>query len=273
MKKKISAIILVFLLCFSLAAPVFATSSSGDRMVDLADVLTESEEKALRTVLDMVSKKQQVDVVIVTVKDLEGKSQMEYADDYFDENGYGFGSDRDGVLYLVRIESDGSYSKGNSWISTCGYGITAFTDAGIQYIGGEITDLLLEENYGEAFQQFVTLADDFITQAKNGEAYDSGNMPKEPFPLGGGILISLVVGLIVAFSVTRSMKKQLKSVRFQSGASSYLKRGSMKVTKQSDVFLYTHVDKVRRAERESSDSRGSSTHSSSSGTRHGGGGF
>jgi hypothetical protein len=47
--------------------------------------------------------------------------------------GIDVGENRDGVLLLV--------STGDrKWhISTCGYGITAFTDAGIQYLGEQMT--------------------------------------------------------------------------------------------------------------------------------------
>ncbi len=39
---------------------------------------------------------------------------------------YGYGADKDGVLLLISTEDNDVY------ISTCGYGITAFTDAGIK---------------------------------------------------------------------------------------------------------------------------------------------
>ena len=242
------------------------------RMVDMADILTESEEAAFLAQLDELSERQQLDVVIVTVKELDGKSHMEYADDFFDYNGYGIGGERDGLLYLVKVESDGSYSKGNSWISTCGYGITAFTDEGIQYIGGQITPELLDGDYTSAFEEFITLADEFVTQAREGEAYDVGNMPEAPFPLEGAIFLALIVGVIVSFTVTRRMKRKLQSVRSQAAASDYIKRGGLKVTARQEVFLYSHVDR-REKPQETSSGGGSSTHTSSSGSTHGGGGF
>lgn len=274
MKKRISVILFLVVLCVSLNTTVFAAGSSGAsiRLVDMADVLSAAEEAAIGDDLDRVSERQQLDVVIVTVNHLDGKSLMEYADDYYDENNYGFGSGKDGVLYLVNIQNDGSYEKGNSWISTTGYGITAFTDAGIQYIGKQITPDLLDENYADAFQKFLMLADDFVSRARNGEPFDVDSLPKDPFPMGGAILLSLIIGFVIALIQTRKMKKDLKSVRFQSGASAYVKRGGLQLTKESDVFLYAHVDRQERA-RESSSDGGSSTHTSSSGTTHGGGGF
>lgn len=274
MKKRISVILFLVVLCVSLNTTVFAAGSSGVsiRLVDMADVLSESEEAAIGDDLDRVSERQQLDMVIVTVNHLDGESLMEYADDFYDENHYGFGSGKDGVLYLVNVNNDGSYEKGNSWISTTGYGITAFTDAGIQYIGKQITPDLLDENYADAFRKFLMLADDFVTRARNGEPFDVDSLPKDPFSVGGAILLSLIIGFVLALIQTIKMKRDLKSVRFQSGASAYVKPGGLHLTKESDVFLFAHVDRQERV-RESRSSGGSSTHTSSSGTTHGGGGF
>lgn len=96
-------------------------------------------------------------------------------------------------------------------------------------------------------------------------------MPEGDFPFGKFILISLVIGLVVAFIVTASMKKKLKTVSFKAGASDYMKPGTLNVTSANDVFLYTNV--VKREKPKSDSSSGSSSSSSSSGRSHGGGGF
>lgn len=242
------------------------------RLVDMADILSDSEETALLEKLDEVSERQQMDVALVTVNSLDGKSMSEYADDFYDYNDYGFGGDKDGVLYLINIDANGSYSTGNSWISTCGYGITAFTDAGIQYIGEQITPDLLDGAYSSAFDKYITLCDDFITQAKSEQPYDVGNLPKGEFDIFMNLIIALVVGLLFGFLVTNSMKKKLNSVHSQSAASDYVKSGSFRVTRSQDLFLYTHTDR-RAKPKDTGSSGGSSTHTSSSGRTHGGGGF
>ena len=189
---------------------------------------------------------------------------MEYADDFYDYNGYGFGENWDGVLLLVSMEDR------DWWISTTGFGITAITDAGIDYISDKFTDCLSEGEYADAFNTYAELCDKFITQAKTGKPYDYGNMPKEPFNVLLHICISIAVGFAVALIVTGIMKGKLKTVRFQSAAASYVKDGSMNVTESRDMFLYTHVSRTPRPKESSSG--GSSTHTSSSGSMHGGGG-
>ena len=161
--------------------------------------------------------------------------------------------------------------ENSDWhITPMGYGITAFTDAGIEYLSEQFLDDLGDGNYAAAFTTYAEKCDEFITQAKTGEPFDNGNLPKEPYDFLVWILISAVVGVVAAFIITRVMKGKLKTVRFQPAASNYVKQGSLNLTNSQDIFLYTHVD--RRPRPKENSSGGSSTHSSSSGSTHGGGG-
>lgn len=242
-----------------------------DRMVDMADVLSSSEEADLRTKLNELSVKGGIDVSVVTVSDLMGKTLEEYANDFYDYNWYGMGAGVNGIILVVRINDGGTYSKGNSWISTTGTGVTAFNGDGIQFIGKQITPELKKEEYYEAFTEFVSWSDDFVTQYNTKGAYTSDNMPEGDFQFGKYILISLAVGLVVAFIVTASMKKKLNTVALKAEASEYMKPGTLNVTSANDVFLYSNVS--RREKTNSNSSSDSSSSSSSSGMSHGGGGF
>lgn len=62
----------------------------------------------------------------------------------------------------------------------------------------------------------------------------------------GMLAISVGVGLVIALIVTGIMVWRLHSVRSQAAADNYIKSGSMKVTKRSDLFLYRHVDRRER---------------------------
>lgn len=239
------------------------------RVVDMAELLSDSDKTALLSKLDEISERQKLDIVVLTVNTLDGKTPRDYADDFYDYNGYGFGENKDGILLLVSMEDR------DWWISTTGYGITALTDAGIEYISKKFLSDLSDGDYAQAFTTYAELCDQFITQAKTGEPYDIGNMPKEPFNVAWNILVAFVIGLVVAFVVTNIMKKQLKTVQLKSEANNYVKSNSMIVTENRDLFLYNQVS--RRARPKETDNRsgssgGSSTHTSSSGSSHGGGG-
>ena len=97
-------------------------------LVDDAGLLTEEEADALLDKLEEISERQECEVAVVTVDSLEGKTSQDYADDFYDYNGYGYGIDDVGILLLISME-DRDYA-----ITTYGFGITAFTDAGLQYV-------------------------------------------------------------------------------------------------------------------------------------------
>lgn len=263
MKKRITIFLTALFLCLSVCIPVSAESNLP-RLWDEAGLLDSAEAEELESKLDEISERHQVDVVVVTVESLNGKNTVAYADDFYDENGYGYGSDRDGILLLISMESCDWY------ISTCGYGITAITDAGRDYMSGQFRPYLSDGEYAEAFTVFADLCDEFITQAENGTPYDTGNLPKKPFSVGRNLLIALAVGLAAAFIITGIMKGQLKTVRRKSAANHYMKNGSLNLVESRDFFLYSHVD--RHEKPKENQSGGSSTHTSSSGTTHGGGG-
>lgn len=260
---------LILSVLFLSASPVMSVSAAGDllRIADMADLLSDSEESDLSDILDEISERQRVDIVVVTVDSMEGETAEAYADDFYDYNGYGFGNARDGILLLISMEE-------RDWcISTRGYGITAVTDAGLEYISEIIMTDLSAGDYAAAFTSFAELCDDFITQAKSGEPYDVDNLPKEPFGFIGSFAAAFLTAFVISLIVTGVMKGQLKTVHSQSAADNYIKQGSLQLTKKNDLFLYRHVERRERAENSSSNSSGgSTTHTSSSGATHGGGG-
>lgn len=257
MKKRLISILFVFIICVISVMPAYAESMP--RLVDDADLLTDGEETTLLSKLDEISQRQKMDIVVVTTNTLEGKTPQAYADDFFDYNGY---SD-DGVLFLVSMED-------RDWhISTTGYGITAITDAGLDYISEKFLTDLSDGYYADAFHTYADYCDSFITQARTGEPYDVGTLPKDPFNPGMTLIISLGIGLVIALIATGVMKGQLKSVRAKSEATEYVKSGSMRVSESNEYFLYRNVSRIKKPEPSSG---GSSTHTSSSGTSHGGGG-
>lgn len=239
------------------------------RLVDDADLLSESEESTLLEQLDTVSEARQLDVVVVTKQSLDGKTSTEYADDFYDYNGYGFGEERDGILLLIGMED-------RDWaITTTGKGIPIFTDAGQEYMTDRFVSYLSDGDYYGGFDCFADLCDQFIAQyQENGKAYDVGNLPKAPFAWGFSIFISLAVGLLAGLITALVLKSELTSVKIQPSAVGYTKPDSLHLTERNDMFLYHVVNRTARPKDTDSGGSGggggSSTHTSSSGSTHGG---
>ena len=271
--RSLFAALAALVLAAALAVPAFAVEGGfADlyyRMNDNAGVLTEDEDNELEDALEELSLRQNFDVVIATIESLESvdyDNMEQYADDLYDFCQFGYGADRDGVLLLVSVGD-------RKWhISTCGYGITAFTDAGIQYLGEQMTPDMADGDYAAAFRTFVQWSDAYIDAARSGRPYDVKNLPREPLsPMY--LFLAVGIGLVLAWVIVHVMKSRLRSVAFQENAASYVREGSMNLTNSRELFLYRDVHRTERVEEKDSDSSGgSSTHTSSSGTTHGGGG-
>lgn len=272
-KDKIMGKLLTMLFCAAfavLSVPAVRVDAEEDklRIVDWADLLTDDEETALSEQLDEISNRQQLDVVVVTVDSLEGSSVVAYADDFYDDNGYGFGEEKDGILFLISMEE-------RDWcISTSGYGITAFTDAGQEYMAEEFVPYLSDGEYAEAFQVFAGQCDDYITQARTGTPYDVDNVPVVPFSPLGALIIAVLIGFVIAVIVTGFMRLGLHSVHSEPAAGSYMKKDSLRLTKNYELFLYRNVTRTEipkeSSTTNSTSTGGSTTHTSSSGKTHGG---
>ena len=235
------------------------TVNGYERLQDMAGLLDEDSSYSILDSLNDLSDKYSMDFIIITENEMDASSVVDEADNFYDEM---CGINTDGVLLLISMEDRDWY------ISTSGYGITAFTDAGISYVGEQILSDLSDGYYEDAFSKFIDLADDFMQQAKAGTPYDSSTLPKKPISLML-IVISLVLGLVFSLIIVSSFKNQLKTVRFEASASNYLKKGSLNITESSDIYLFSTISRVKKEKNKGS---GSSTHTSSSGGTHGGGG-
>ncbi len=248
--KKIVFLLITLICALSLITGVSA--ESAPRLNDDAELLEDSEEAALLSRLNEISDKYKVDVVAITVADLGDKLASEYADDYFDAYDFGYG--KDGVLLLYCSATD------EGWISTSGKGIDVFNDSYVDAIGSAVRSKIDAGNVNGAFDAF----------ADECEYYLDGEINGWPFNYGMSIVISAVVGLIAAAIVGSKLKGELKTVRAQTAAASYVKEGGVNLTVSNDLYLYKNVT---RTEKKTESDDKTTTHTSSSGNTHGGGGF
>ena len=286
--KKIITIIASLALALSMAASAFAAGNTlliapgTSRVNDYADILSDEEEQALLDKVNALSESLEFDIVILTTNSLDGKTAEQYADDFYDQNGFGYGNEKDGALMLLDM-GERAYA-----ISTSGYGITALTDYGLDEIVREMMSDLSSGNYAGAFNTFADKCKDFVTVAREETPYDTYEwVPDEPVePVREGtyfdpawVIIGLVVGFILSMIVTGSWKSSLKSVHQQYSASRYIRRESLNLTENSDRFLYSNITRTPIPRNRDDNSMhggghfvggGSTTHTSSGGHTHGG---
>ena len=242
------------------------------RVVDFAGVIDSERLSRLNTLADSISEKYRCDVAVAFVQSLDGKYIVDYADDFYDYKGYGYGENDDGILLLVSV-GDREFAE-----TTYGYGKTAFTDYGMShYLEPRFTSYLSSSNWAGAAEQFINDAGDLLEQARNGKPYDYYQPEpvkksfRETAPIAA--LISAVIGFFSGGIPTGAMKRQMKSVEKNYGAAQYA-RGGLNLRASDDRFLYANVSKTPRPRetehRSGGGGGGSSVHFSSSGRSHGG---
>ncbi len=216
-------------------------------LVDNADILSSYEESEILPALEEISAEYDMDIVIVTSNDVDGKASVEYADDFYDNNGY----KEDGLILLINLED-------REWhISSSGYGQEVLTDDALDIFYGDFNYLLGGGEYSDACILYTKICEEIIIEANEGQSFN----------FVFSIIISLAVGFVAAFIVTGVMKSQLKSVNKEYSANQYVKEGSLSITSARDFYLYRTVSRIAKPK-----NTGSGTHVSSSGRSHGGGG-
>ena len=275
MKKRILPVFLMLVLLLSLSLPVSATESEGPWVVDDAGLLTPENIEFLTERIKTLRQELELDIIIVTTNGTGNKNVQQYADDFFDENGYGYGETNSGILLLVDMQAREWY------MSTCGEAIYIFTDYGLDQLGQTLYTWLSQGYYHQAFLYWLSDLPDYVEAYRNHSPIDGYVEPDEyespygeeivyyddfrienPFPL------ALLIGLIASVVTVLVMRSRMNTAKLQKGAVDYLKNGSFNLRQRSDMFLYSRVS--RRARPKQNSGGGSSVHRSSGGVRHGG---
>lgn len=251
--KKIKYILILFLMFVGINnINAFDTSL---KVYDYAQVLSIEEEEKLKKDINLFIANHNMDMALVTVKYHEKIDTMNYADDFYDYNGFGIGNNNDGLIFVI----DFTFSeRGELWMSTTGKAINLYTDARIDSI---LDSVVAEKNRGyyEMLNTFIEESNYYanigISSYNNESKINFKNI----------IIISLVIpSIIILILILKN-----KMIKAAITASHYLIKDSVIINKRSDKFITTHTTSVRIND---SSSGGSSTHSGSSGISHGGGG-
>ncbi len=243
----LAAFLMTALLLLSVTFCASAAVDTHAKVYDDAGLFTGTEQEDLMVRAQAMADRFQVDVVIVTTEDTNGSSTMEYADDFYDYNGFGLDAEHSGLLLLIDMQHR------EYWISTTGKAIKTFTDARLNTIIADMESDMRMGNYAAAAHIFLQRVQSRLF----------------PYPryIGISIPIGLGVGLLILLFMILAHNRKMKAL----DAGAYAKQ-PFQLTHQLDTFHSTHTTRTRRSEDSSSGGGGSSTHSSSSGTSHGGAG-
>lgn len=249
-----------------LALSLFTVTYASERRVfDEAGLFDSYQITSLESSIANIKEQISMDIVIVTINDAEGKSSMEYADDFYDYGGFGTGSKRSGVLFLIDMDNREAY------ISTCGDMISYLDDQRIDYILDDAYMGLETGDYYSAADSFLGGVEYYVLSGLPEGHYAGGrNDPDERSLTIAEIIIALLIASVAGAAVCLFIYARYK-MKLSLYAYPLTEKSSLVMTGQEDIFInQTHTR--HRIQTSSGGGSKSTTHRSSSGTRHGGGG-
>lgn len=261
-KIKKSSVVLIFTIVFSMLIGVTAFAQDN-RVIDNGELLNSTEKVNLQMEIEKLIEEYDMDVVILTVNGVDGKNEVSYADDYYEDNGYGIGEDHSGLLLLIDMVDR------NVVISTEGKAIEYFNDSRIESMLDNIVEYLGDDDVYRACQAFlqdVKYWSDLGVEEGQYIFNETDNTMRN-------IMIGLVAAAIASVATCGFVIHSYKNANSIS-TSSYVNRESIKVVRNRDMFVNTFTTKTKiQRDNGNSGSGGarSTTHTSSSGRSHGGG--
>ena len=255
--KRFLSILTAILLLALLIVPASAAETPRRCVYDAAEILTDEEYRALEDYAQKITKEQQCAVYFVTVEDYRDHGTGTIFDvsmDFFEGHDFGMGENRDGVMLLLSMDDR------DHCLLAHGFGDTALTDYGKDYISEEFLDNFGDNDWYGGCMDYLTYTDALLSQAREGNVFDRGSRIT-----GGQLwLWSLLLGAGIAAAVCLIQRAMMrKKVRMQTGALGYLEGGRADITRRSD--RYTHTTEIRREIKQETGSGNSGGHSHSGG--------
>ena len=246
------------------------TSAPLKRVYDEADILSDVEENRLEDYIASCESQYHIDLVLVTIsEDFESKTtwekgMMNYADDFYDNNNFGFNEIHGDGALLLDNWYDGQMG---SWLSTCGSVYEKFSEYDIDRVLNKVYDEIDYDPY-LAYKAYVD--ETCRIMGNGGLGLRDTTLVRSWMPL-----LSVFLPVIVALIYAISGLKQPQPER-TTKPNSYLQNGKATVNVKHDRFLRKNVTKrIIQTDSSSGGSHhhgGGGGHISSGGVSHGGGG-
>jgi len=231
--------------------PISAFAKSDQKVYDFAGLLTEEEISNLEGLSNKLSKKREVDIIVLTTSDTEGKDVVKYMEDFYDEEALGYDK-LHGNTAILTLDMQ------NREIYVAGFykGEEYLDNSRCDLIRNKITPDLSSGNYYKAFRSFMELSCQYM-------GIRPGVNPENIlFKLWFQVLVSvLVAAIIVTIMVYNSGGKVTTS------EATYLDRNTSGVVGERDVYLRRNTTRRRKP---SQNSGGGGGHSSEGGISSGG---
>lgn len=266
--KKIFGILAFLLMVMTVS--VYADSG----VVDNGALFTDGERKELEEDAAEVAKKYDMNIFLLTTEDANGMSSTEYAEDFYESNGYDTNDARGGIVLLIDMDNR------ELNLVTHKDMIYYITDAREERIYDAGYDEVTEGDYGECMEDMLDQLEDFLKAGipDNQYTYDTetGKIVRYRSLESGEIAMAFAVAFACALIACLILWRKYSTV--QDYDYSVSENADMKLTVKSDHMIDMVVTHRRKPKPEHHGGGGhgggggrSSTHRSSGGGSFGGG--
>ena len=239
-------------------------------VVDDAGLFTSSEIARIAHSAQYIIDTYQMDVVVVTSRSVQDGNTVDFADRYYEDNGYGLGEDRAGILYLIDMNNRQFY------FSTAGVMIDYISD----YRKEELLDAaepgMLSGDYAQSALDFLSRLDDFLDYGLEEGRFRYDEATGERLTglynklTRGELIVAALAGLAAAglLIVIVFFKYNLRGKTYHYDKSNM----DTRLTEDTAQPVRSTVHRVAKVQSSGGGGSGSGTHVSSGGMSHGGGG-
>ena len=249
---------------------------AGEMVVDDAGLFTQAEIRQMEEIITRIRDTYQMDVAVVTSTAPGYNDSQDFADLYYERNGYGLGDDKAGLLYLIDMRNR------VPCISTSGVMIDYITDSRLNELFDCSYDLLAGGQYGQSTITLLTRLESFLRKGRQEGSFrydaETGERLSGLYNVltGGETLVAALAGLAVDAVLYMAVTARYN---LKGGAYRYDLAGntSCQLTRDDETFLRQNVVRTRNTPPPQggggggSSGSGSRVHTSSSGGVHGGG--
>lgn len=254
------------------------------KVYDYADLLTQSQEDALRETCESIIADNNYDVFLLTIDDnnIDYSSQdrtLSFIEDFGDENGFGIGEDYNYVAFIIDMD------ERNYNIDVKGERCLKIFSTEIQEgIKDDVQSYMVNGEYDRTLRSFLaevercgsTETATFVGSEEEWQSYQRNELIRA---IAGRVFGSLIVALIVGGLAVLFASARHKTVHKAVDAQIYQDETSFQITKSKDDLVrnYTTTRTIHTSSGSGSSggssggSHHTSTHRSSGGSTHGGG--
>ena len=206
---------------------------ASEKVYDYADLFSDSEERELfRQIIDFVDDSN-IDVVIVTTKNLNGYGIKDYAYNFYDYNDFKI----EGVIFVISLEGkEPEIYMGNSGDST-GKVLTTYTNVRINQTLKYVYQDIAIGHYYSAASNFVKIIKGFYEIDRNGDYYvgEDGSIIRN-LPWTEIVILTLAISLIIIILCLLQIRNNNRiSNKFSLG--SLIDNNTLTVKLNSDEYI------------------------------------